>query len=175
MNDIIDIRARFRESFFDRSEVIQRIGRAKAKGLSRAGAYVRRRAQSSIRRPRRCLLSELSPERQGIFAQQQRTADRNGTPQPLLPYAASRPGEPPRTPTGKLPKTILFALDQAEDAVVIGPVLTSGSSVRVPSTLEFGGRETIFGTSVTIEPRPFMQPALEAELHRIPSFFESTL
>lgn len=174
MNDIIDIRARFQESFFDRSEVIQRIGRAKARGLSRTGAYVRRRAQSSIRRPRRCLLSELSPERQTIFAQRQRTADRNGTPQPLLPYASSRPGEPPRTPTGKLPKSILFALDQ-NDAVVIGPVLNSGNSVRVPSTLEFGGRETIFGTSVTIEPRPFMEPALEAELNNIPRFFESTL
>lgn len=39
-----------KESFFDRPKVIKALGRAKRKALSKAGAFVRKRARSSLRR-----------------------------------------------------------------------------------------------------------------------------
>lgn len=41
---------RDKDSFFDRQAVIDAVGRANAKNLSKAGAYVRRAARSSLRR-----------------------------------------------------------------------------------------------------------------------------
>ena len=49
----IDIVIRMREMFFDREAVIEAVGRASAKTLSKAGAYIQRRAKSSIRKRKR--------------------------------------------------------------------------------------------------------------------------
>lgn len=68
----------------------------------------------------------------------------------------SRPGDPPRSPTGRLRTLIEFAWDEATQRVVVGPVLTNrpftdGQPVgeTIPSVLETGGtiriREALVG------------------------------
>ena len=87
----------------------------------------------------------------------------------------SKPGEPPRTPTTFLRASVFFAVDKASQVVFIGPQLRYGSRARnsayptqgrtVPQVLEFGGAIRIpvrqgYLLEETIEPRPFMGPAL---------------
>jgi len=49
----------------------------------------------------------------------------------------SRPGEPPSSPTGRLKRTIAYAVDRATRSVVIGPIYIQRGDV--PRTLEQGG------------------------------------
>jgi hypothetical protein len=50
---MIDIKARVERLFFDNEKVIKALDKAKRKSLSKAGAFVRRRAQTSIRKSKR--------------------------------------------------------------------------------------------------------------------------
>lgn len=54
--------ARDQSRWFDRTEVIKRIGAANAKALGIAGYRVRRRARALLRTPRRKNISDLTPE-----------------------------------------------------------------------------------------------------------------
>ncbi len=49
----IDMVIRLREMFFDRQAVIEAVGQANARVLSKAGAFIQRRAKSSIRKRKR--------------------------------------------------------------------------------------------------------------------------
>lgn len=72
--------------------------------------------------------------------------------------APSRPGEPPRSQTGRLRSLIGFAWDETTQRVVVGPVITlqpfgdgDGAPIgeTIPAVLETGGairiRETLVG------------------------------
>lgn len=48
-----EFRAEMRQYFFDRQRVINRIGKENARRLSRAGAFIRRRARTSLKRRKR--------------------------------------------------------------------------------------------------------------------------
>lgn len=77
----------------------------------------------------------------------------------------SEPGMPPSGHTGLLKKFIFFAWDQQRKSVVIGPAkLNKPANLKA---LEEGGktvRETAKGPRpITIQARPFMRPAFEAE------------
>lgn len=88
-----------------------------------------------------------------------------------LPFQASKPGEPPRTRTGKLPKSISGAVDPTQPAAVAGPT----GSATVNQTLEFGGFTSLFGKRYPVAARPFMQPALKQVSGRVLSMFEGML
>lgn len=112
------VTAQIQQSFFDRQKVIAQIGRKKARALGRAGAFVRRRARSSLRR-----------------APKKRRAPGAGA------------GKPPRvrssSETATL-KNIQFGLRDDNEAVLIGPLKTNqknqlAGSLTVPQLLEFGG------------------------------------
>ncbi|NUQ11337.1 MAG: hypothetical protein HUU26_03275, partial [Gemmatimonadaceae bacterium] len=110
--------------------------------LSRAGAFIRQRAKSSIRRRR----------------------------------GASRPGNPPHSHTGYLRNFIFFGYEPATESVVIGPVKLNQKNTEAPRTLEHGGTTVItefrngriVRRKVTIAPRRYMGPALDAEQDNIP-------
>lgn len=145
--------------FFDRPAVIDAIGKARAKVLGRFGARVRLRARRSMRR------------RKGV----------------------SVPGSPPHAHQGLLREKIEYHYDPRRESVVIGPVLTRApSSPTVPELLEKGGvvrvRDRVIyvptangrdalgrftarrhvavlvNGAMRYRPRPYMRPALEAEL-----------
>ena len=122
------------QGFFDRPKVQKAVDAATKRVLSRFGAFVRQRAKTSIR---------------------QRTK-------------VSSPGQPPASHLGLIKKFILFAYDQQRRSVVVGPTLLNKGDGTAPRLLEHGGagvrQRGKRMKQVHYRPRPFMQPAFQAEL-----------
>jgi hypothetical protein len=148
----------FQSGFFDRKTVLDRVDKATARVLSRAGSFVRTRARSSIRK-----------RRKGI----------------------SRPGSPPFSRTGKLKQFIFFAYEERARSVVIGPARLNGTvATESLPALEYGGRsfklERKYGgganarpqkrrTPIKVAARPFMRPALAAELPKLSAMWRNSV
>lgn len=161
--------------FFDRKTVIDAVELAERKQLSKAGAFVRRRARSSIR-----------------LAGKRGSSSKPG-----------KPPKTPRGTPQRYKDTIFFGYDKRRGSVVIGPSSRFGDG-KVPSILEFGGsmnvknrrmRDTpalrrrassfktegagagfIFYTGrLTYEARPHMNPALIAEAPNFPGLFRNSV
>jgi len=136
--------------FFDRPGVLRIIDRGTAAGLSKFGAYVRQTAQQSIRSP-----------------------GKKGKP--------SKPGKPPKNRTGKLKDNIFFTYDPNRRSVVIGPTSFNGGGGKAPATLEYGGTFTrtrrypsgrITTRTYSIAARPYMTPAFEKNLKKLPRIWK---
>src|SRR5260221_9162328 len=94
--------AQIKGLFFDRDLVLGKAEKASVKVLARFGAFVRRRARSSIKPlPKRA----KTREKRGISA--------DGT---------SAPGNPPVSHKGTIRDFIFFSYDPTSNNVVIGPV-----------------------------------------------------
>lgn len=150
----------FKAGFFDRAAVVGAADRATRKVLSKFGAFVRQRARTSIRK-------------------------RKGT---------SEPGRPPFSHLGLLRNFIFFAYDRERSSVVIGPALINRPS-GAPENLEYGGtfdgkgrvvylpvspgaRKTApvkLEGKIRIRPRPYMKPALDAELPGLPAMWRDSV
>lgn len=160
----------FKLQFFDRLVIRDATDRAEKKVLSKFGAYVRRSAKSSIR------------QRKNI----------------------SEPGQPPSSHKGTLKRLIFFSYDATAQSVVIGPTLFRGKDGSVPLLLEEGGIKHVpVGTWITIDhgvsrgkggrfvsgkervradgrplkyrPRPYMGPALQKELPKLPDMWRNSV
>lgn len=141
--------AEFKKLFIRFDRVMTAAERGKLKALSKFGAFVRRRAQTSMRRRKR---------------------------------GVSAPGTPPFAKKGLLKKLLFFAYDPASDSVLVGPAAINKSPV--PNTHEFGGllgrrRTRKDGTrsqkTVRYPARPFMKPALDAELPKFADCFRGSI
>jgi hypothetical protein len=90
----------------------------------------------------------------------------------------SSPGSPPYSHVGLLRKFILFAYDPQRRSVVIGPALTKEGS-QAPRLLEHGGDAVIVDRGkarhVRYRPRPFMQPAFEAEKPKLSALWRDSV
>lgn len=134
-----------KKGFFDRAVVIEAVDRATLRVLSKFGAFVRTRARTSIRK-------------------------RKGS---------SEAGKPPYSHVGLLRNLIFFAYDLDRRSVVIGPTLIN-SPTGAPETLEYGGEAEVpdrkqGARSVQIKPRPYMGPALDAELPGLPAMWQDSV
>ncbi len=100
----------------------------------------------------------------------------------------SPPGTPPHVHTGRLRRSILYAVDKQNDELVVGPsynmVKRGGRPPWLAQMLEYGGTfqrrltpkrkrrgrprkgEEVRTVSVTYPARPFMAPALQKNLAR---------
>lgn len=93
----------------------------------------------------------------------------------------AKPGKPPYNKTGLLKKFIYFARDKSETSVVIGPVVLSGMTGKVPSVLEYGGTSLIKFSggkreNVVIPAHPYMRPAFDKiSQATLPGIFQNTL
>lgn len=140
-----------KNTFFDARAVEKAMDKKTRAGLSKFGAFVRRRAKSSIRQSKKI----------------------------------SAPGQPPKSHKGWLKQHLYFAWDSTRRTVVVGPTpLGRGTA---PRALEHGGPSTKFRRvkaaqggerltvtkTIRIRPRPFMQPALVAELPKFAGLFRS--
>jgi phage gpG-like protein len=95
---------------------------------------------------------------------------------------AARPGQPPHTHTGALKHAILFEV--GTDSVVIGPAASSigelgalhefGGSVAIKAYRQKNGR-AIRAHTRKYPPRPFMWPAYDEVLPRLPAFWEQVI
>jgi hypothetical protein len=129
---------KIKEMFFDSKAVASAVDAGVRRVLSKFGAFVRQTARSSIRKRK----------------------------------AAGKPGSPPSSHVGTLKRLIFFGYDTAARSVVIGPA-PFRSVVEAPPLLEYGGtasRKDRRGRrhSVNYKARPFMGPALEKELPKLP-------
>ena len=139
-------------NFFDRDKVMKAMSRKTRKVLSRFGAFVRTRAQTSIRKAPKVNVKTGQVSR-GRKAKGTQTRD-----------AISRPGNPPFGHAAQLlRKGILFAYEAERESVVIGPAKLDGRSGEALPALEHGGAVSIGPKKVDIEARPFMGPAFAIE------------
>ena len=143
--------ARMTRLFFDAPKVVRSVDAATRRVLGKAGAFVRRTARSSIRKRKR-----ISP-----------------------------PGQPPSSHTGLLKKFIFFGYDRRRRSVVIGPARLARTAGIAPRALEHGGRSvtTTRGrrgkrkrtVPTRVRARPYMGPALNKELPRIPDLWRNSV
>jgi len=144
-----------KKMFFDRKAVQDQIGKKNAKALSKAGAFVQRRARSSLRR-RKGISSPGSPPsvhstdrvatlKNILFAYDQRT--QSVVIGPLLLNGSA----------GSVP-----ALHEFGGRVTVRPRMGRRGRQRQPTV-----------RTASYPPRPFMGPALAAEAPKFPSLWVS--
>ena len=146
--------------FYDRAgqeRIHAGIDRARHQNLNRAGAMIRTIARRSLRPARRKRMSELNAEQQIKHLQRVELAKLTGRPKPKLPFAPSKPGEPPRMHAGFLKNFLYYAFDESTRSVVVGPAILPSTAGTVPGVLEYGG----VSEGSTIAARPYMRPAEE--------------
>ena len=151
MKTMIDMK--IKEMFFDSKTVMSAVDRATRSVLSRFGAFVRTAAQSSIRKRKR----------------------------------VSDPGKPPSSHVGTLRRLIFFGYEPATKNVVIGPVPfgdgkapelleqqhVAGTTMRTKIKIKRRGK--VQTVAATFKSRPFMGPALEQELPKLPSMWANSV
>ena len=164
--------------FFDSKKVLDSVDTATRKVMSKFGAFVRRDARKSIRRPRRKTKSQMKERELEIFARAEEQFRRGERPvKPRLPLAPSKPGEPPRSIVGTLKRLIFFAYDARQKGVVIGPIPT-GQKTGAPRVLEEGGTIKAPGSGFDgkrVKPRPYMVPALNKNLVKIDAIWRNSV
>lgn len=154
-------------NFFDRPAVMKTMDTATRLVFTKFGAFVRHGAQSSMAR--------TPVTGKGARRYSVRTRIKNMA-------GKSSPGEPPFVHRGLIVKHLLFEYDWIRKSVIIGPELLRGR--RTPDALhalEYGGRSVVKNfhkksgsytfRSVYIRARPFMHPAFEAELPKLPGMW----
>ena len=98
-----------------------------------------------------------------------------------MPYRkkkTSPPGRPPFSHTKKLKRNVFFGYDANRRSVVIGPIRypTKTNSSRVLPALEYGGKtDHLTAGRISIEARPFMEPAFQAELPKVPGMWADSI
>lgn len=147
---------------FDDSIIPDRIDAAAEQILPLGAERLAKRAKESIRPSRQLLISELPPHRRKYFRNKQRA-----------PQSHSEPGKPPLTPSGILPRLISTA--QEGPVALVGPRNREGRGFPAGRALEFGRSYSVFGRRVTIEPRPFMAPALVSVLPTLALDFKDSI
>lgn len=87
----------------------------------------------------------------------------------------SEPGDPPRSHTAYLKRGIFYGFDIESRSVVVGPV--KSKSGNIPEALEYGGttKQKKTGDTIDIEPRPFMGPALDKMLPKLPALWKDSV
>lgn len=185
---LVNTLIKFQTGFFDREKVIKSLRPRERAVMSKFGAFVRTKAQSSMLR---------HVVRRG-FGVKSKVTNREGV---------SAPGEPPFVHQGSLVKFLFFAYDETTHSVVVGPSATNQlffdknrQPVKgtVPGVLERGGQITILERqrrdgswvranlrtrrfwghmpiryrTANIAARPYMKPAMLAELPKFLPLFE---
>lgn len=164
---------------FDSQAVLSAADRGTRTVLNRFGAFVRTKARDLTNKPSpQMTLSEMSPEQRANHKRAVAIAKRKGKPVPKKPRRPSEAGEPPRRVTGVLRRFIKFAFDPDARSVVVGaePV-PSRSGAQAP--LEHGGTTRVKSRRgvrrVRIAARPFMVPALDRELPKLPAMWRDAI
>lgn len=140
---------------FDSKKILKAVRRAERKRLNKLGAFIRRRARSSMRK------APLIDPKTG---KKSRKKDIERVP------ATAEPGKPPYWHHGGLRKMIFFAYDSETHSLVVGPVPYRAGVA--PNLLEKGGRGAVRFKDGERKPakwrgNPFMAPAGKKEAGRI--------
>ena len=155
-----------RGNFFDRQKVMDAMSKAERARLSKAGAFVRQRAKTSIRYRERPSAAGSPPSAHrsvgSVHKKSGRVAHKRQLVSPLREF-------------------MFFAYDRATRTVVVGPALLNGTvSRQALHALEYGGPSVTLERdgkrrAVVIRARPFMRPALAAEVAALPELFRDSV
>lgn len=156
------------KSQFFSAPTIDEIDKNAKKGLSRFGWLTRRAARQSMRKARQKKLAEMTEYESQVHRIRISIAQKEGKQKPKRPLASSAPGDPPKTRRGDIKKLTFFVYDKKERSVVVGPARFSGAT-GAPEALENGGFATTKNGRVKIAQRPFMKPAFDDHISKLPS------
>jgi hypothetical protein len=164
--------------FFDRDAVVRQVDAKERKRLSMAGAFVRRTMKTLLRKKqKRKTLADLTEDEGDTYGRMVRYNASHGLPEPKIPFFHhSKPGEPPRQGRNPLVRDhVYFAYDPNTRSVVTGPATLNGTAGNVPQVLDQGGQVESYRLKrmVTIEPRPFREPSLQANVDKFPELFRN--
>jgi len=166
---------RIKELFFDKARVVNAVDKARRAVLSKAGAFIRQRAKTSIRK------------RKAPSAPGQPPSSHQGSLRRFLffgydPSADSVVVGPAKT------NQVYFGRDRRPVTGTVPAVLEYGGQITVFEVHKFGrwqradlrSRRRLGGLrsryrTVTIRPRPYMRPALLAELPRLPALWRNSV
>lgn len=152
--------ARVKGLFFTAAGVRDQVDAATRRVLSKFGAFVRRRAKSSLK-----YKDGAAPPGQPPHVH--RTT--------RFTVRAGKKGAKKQQPASPLRELIYFSFEPATRSVVIGPAL-GGSRSGAPEKLEKGGvAKSSDGRAVVVRPRPTMRPAFEIELRRVGNDFRAVI
>ena len=149
-------------TFFDKPAVTNAVDEATRRVLSRFGAFVRRTARQSIRRP---LMKRVADLTDAEKARYRKTGRR--------PKASAKRGKPPRNQTGKLKDNIFFTYNDVHQFVDIGPAKFPGFDRM--GALEHGGMTKARGRMVRVEEHPFMGPAYKDEEPKLMDMWKDSI
>lgn len=155
-----------KSGFFDRP-INEKLDRDAKRGLSKFGAYTRRAARTRLKKARRKKLTEMTTEERQRFHISAAVAQKKGKEKPKRPYMPSEQGQPPRMREGLIRKFLFFTYDPSERSVVTGPA-TISNATGAPETLEKGGFAKTNSGRVRIEQRPYMLPAFDDNIDKLP-------
>lgn len=140
---------KIKDAFFDRSAVLAQIGARRVKVLSKAGAFVRTRARTSMRKRK-----GTSPPGQPPYAHE-------GSLRRLVLFGYDRSSD------SVIVGPVGFNKSVAPAALEFG-----GESTRSFFSKRQG---RVMKKTVQIRPRPYMGPALDREAARFPGLFKDAL
>lgn len=164
--------------FFQPELIEDAATRAEINALFKGGNRIKTIAQRSMRPARQRAISDLSPRELAHYRRQmKRFQSGERKTKPKRGYVPSKPGEPPRTREKKYLRLFLFSvLDAREHGVIVGPAkLPIKGAEKPPNTLEFGGKTHIGTREITVQARPFMRPALQAESDRTLDLWKNSI
>lgn len=148
--------------FFDRAVVLRAAERAKARGLSKFGAYVRRNAKDLLK-------YRAQPSAAGSPPSVHRTMTRTKT---------NRAGVAKTQRVSPLREFLFFAYDPARKSVVIGPAKLDRPG-DAPAALEYGGTSRVERdgktVTITVRARPYMRPAFEKAARDLPAIWRDSI
>jgi hypothetical protein len=165
-------------NFFNPGKVLAAMDKATAKALTKAGAFVRTSAKSSLRYAKKASIPGQPPKvhRGNSF---QRSSVNKKT------------GQVVKRSVSPLKELIYFAYSTETRSVVIGPMefrASKNAKYKVPSILERGGtgsqivykwagkgQRVPSSTVVTISKRPYMRPALDKNIPKFPGVFAGSV
>jgi hypothetical protein len=174
-NLMLTVDARIKDFFFDRARVRAALARAEVKVLSKAGAFVRRRARTSLRRRKKTSAPGTPPS--------VHSTDNFATLKNIL--FGLEPGGHAVVVGPRRTNQKLFVFGQRQTGAVPG-VLEYGGTIGMPQK-RVGNRWVAMGRrkprpgqpsrvkTVTIAARPFMGPALVAESKNFPGLFVNSV
>jgi hypothetical protein len=171
-----------KRNFFDKREVIQAVGKAKAGVMSQGGALIMRIARNSMRAFPASKAKRISDLR-GQISKTSDPAELERLWREIksIQDSVSPAGSTPRFNPARLLKDFLFfAYDFAARAAVIGPAKLNGNhGAGVPRTLEEGGTETVRNrnqsSQIKIAPHPYMGPALSKAEPKLPGLWADSV
>lgn len=164
-----------RGAFFNPKIITDATDKATKKALSKAGAFVRTSAKSSLRYAKKSAVPGMPPKvhRGGSMGYQRTTTNK-------------KTGVSKTRSVSPLKELLFFAYVESSKSVVVGPMDFPSAAKRtykVPTVLELGGTVIQLRgvgskkrmVTATYKGNPFMRPALKREAPKFPMLFANSV